>query len=59
MFKRIQLKKYLFMYKNLQYVPLQWDDKMEYVSTQNFMRCASKQCLNDYHIKPGQKMQFK
>ena len=23
---------------------------MEYVSTQNFMRCASKQCRNNYQI---------
>ena len=23
---------------------------MEYVSTQNFMRCTSKQCINNYQI---------
>ena len=23
---------------------------MEYVSMQNFMRCASKQCINNYQI---------
>ena len=30
--------------------PLQWEDKMEYVSAQNFMRCASNQCINNYQI---------
>ena len=27
---------------------------MEYVSTQIFMRCASKQCMNDYQIHSWQ-----
>ena len=30
--------------------PLQWEDKMENVSMQIFMRCASKQCINNYQI---------
>ena len=25
-------------------------DKMEYVSTQNFTRCASKQCIDNYQM---------
>ena len=48
-FKRIQIKK-IFMYTNMQGRPLKWEDKIEYVSTQNFMRCASKQCMNNYQI---------
>ena len=38
------------MYKNKELRPLQWEDKMEYVSTQNFIRCASKQYISNYQI---------
>ena len=38
------------MYKNVQCRPLQWDDKMEYVSMQMLIRYALKQCINNYQI---------
>ena len=34
----------------MQYRPLQWYDIIEYVSTQNFMRCSFKLCINNYQI---------
>ena len=38
------------MYKNMQCTPLQWEDGIEYVSTQILMRCASKQCIANFKI---------
>ena len=49
-FKRIQFKK-LSMYKNMKCRPLQWENKIEYISIQNFMRYAYKQCINNDQIQ--------
>ena len=38
------------MYKNVQCRPHQWEDKIEHVSMQMFIRYAFKQCINNYQI---------
>ena len=47
-FKRIQFKIYLS--KNMQCRPFQWEDKSEYVRTQSFTRYAFKQYINNYQL---------
>ena len=34
----------------MQFGPLWWEDKMEYVNTQFFMRRVSMQCINHYQM---------
>ena len=41
-----------FIYeKNMQLMPLQWQDKSEYVSMHFFTRCAPKKYINNYQIQ--------
>ena len=49
MFKRIQFKRILLMYKMGNADPFR-GDKIEHVSMQVIIRYASKQCINTYQI---------